>query len=126
MALEAATCAVIFFDGDWVDAGVAAVCGFAAGSIEWALTAASTSFGSAEVKDLVDVLAGGITGIIGGLFFEFVDYPFCLSAIFLGTLYWFFYGRFTVASCSTLYVLVCLTSVFFRTLSRHCVCRGHP
>lgn len=31
------------------------------------------------------------TGIIGGLWYKFVD-PCCLNAVFLGTLYWFFYG----------------------------------
>jgi hypothetical protein len=29
--LESATCAVIFFGGDWMDAAVAAICGLAAG-----------------------------------------------------------------------------------------------
>jgi uncharacterized membrane protein YjjP (DUF1212 family) len=61
--------------------------------MEWALTAMSDYFGRGEVKILVDVMAGCITGIIGGLFYQFYDgEDFCLASIFLGTLYWFFYG----------------------------------
>ncbi len=36
-------------------------------------------------------LIGTQTGIIGGLWYIHIG-PYCLSAIFLGTLYWFFYG----------------------------------
>ena len=32
---EASTCCVIFFGGDWRDAGVAAICGLAAGLLEF-------------------------------------------------------------------------------------------
>lgn len=85
--LEAATCAVIFFGGDWKDAGVAAVCGLVAGLVEYAL-----GFAGRDAKMLVDVLVGASTGIIGGLFYRFNGQDFCLSSIFLGTLYWFFYG----------------------------------
>ena len=100
---QAATCAVIFFSGEWIDAGVAAVCGLAAGLVEYGL---SCFGGRATV--LLDILVGIVTGIIGGLFFRFIDdgdecntdpgntaacraAP-CLSSIYLGTLYWFFYG----------------------------------
>ena len=40
---------------------------------------------------LVDVVVGISAGIIGGLWYNYVS-PCCLSSIFLGTLYWFFYG----------------------------------
>lgn len=83
----AATCAVIFFGGQWKDAGVAAICGVATGLFEYALC----SIGG-EAKILVDLFAGCITGVIGGLFYRFQEPTYCLSAIFLGTLYWFFYG----------------------------------
>lgn len=86
--IEAATCAVIFFSGDWYDAGIAALCGFVAGLVEYAL---STIGGDA--KTLIDVLVGTSTGIISGLFYRFhEEHDICLPAIFLGTLYWFFYG----------------------------------
>lgn len=81
------TCAVIFFGGDWGDAGVAAICGIATGLIEYALT---TIGGEATV--LVDLAVGMITGVIGGLFYRFDGGRYCLSSIFLGTLYWYFYG----------------------------------
>lgn len=91
--LEAATCAVIFFGGDWMDAAVAAICGTAAGGLEWAIGAMSNYFGNGQISILVDICAGLITGIIGGLFYRFYEAEqFCLSSIFLGTLYWFFYG----------------------------------
>jgi hypothetical protein len=84
--LEAATCAVIFFGGDWKDAGIACLTGFAAGMIEYAL-----SLIGGDVKILVDISVGLSTGLIGGLFYRHLDGN-CLPAIFLGTLYWFFYG----------------------------------
>mmetsp|Transcript_41195 Transcript_41195/g.60989 ORF Transcript_41195/g.60989 Transcript_41195/m.60989 type:complete len:748 (-) Transcript_41195:196-2439(-) len=84
--MQAATCAVIFFGGDWMDAAIAAVAGFVAGSVEYFL---STVGG--EAKILIDIAAGTATGMVGGLFYRFHE-PNCLSAIFLGTLYWFFYG----------------------------------
>ena len=84
---EAATCAVIFFNGDWADAGVAAACGLAAGLVDYGM-----SFAGAEAAILVDALVGGATGMVGGLFYRYVGDGHCLSSIFLGTLYWFFYG----------------------------------
>eukprot|EP00566_Odontella_aurita_P008558 CAMPEP_0113579078 /NCGR_PEP_ID=MMETSP0015_2-20120614/29868_1 /TAXON_ID=2838 /ORGANISM="Odontella" /LENGTH=673 /DNA_ID=CAMNT_0000483017 /DNA_START=79 /DNA_END=2100 /DNA_ORIENTATION=- /assembly_acc=CAM_ASM_000160 len=83
----ASTCAVIFFGGQWRDAGVAAICGVAAGVAEYIL---STVGG--EAKILIDVFAGFLTGVVGGLFYRFDGATYCLSAIFLGNLYWFFYG----------------------------------
>ena len=86
--LEAATCAVIFFGGDWADAGVAAICGLVAGLVEYSL-----GFMGGDAKLLTDVFVGATTGLIGGFFHRFHDGEgYCLSAIFLGTLYWFFYG----------------------------------
>lgn len=81
----AATCAVIFFSGDWIDFGIAALTGLASGLVE-------LSLGLVGAGVLTDVLVGTSTGLIGGLFYRYLDEPVCLSAIFLGTLYWFFYG----------------------------------
>jgi hypothetical protein len=85
--LEAATCAVIFFGGDWNDAGVAAATGLTAGIVEWALVSLNNN-----AKILVDVLVGIATGIVGGLFYRYLDVNICLPSVFLGVLYWFFYG----------------------------------
>lgn len=95
--LQAATCCVIFFGGDLRDAGVAAVCGIMAGLIEWALSSKSIFANVNDSKLLIDFLIGLSTGIIGGLFYRSYNYlpnedNFCLQAVFLGTLYWFFYG----------------------------------
>jgi len=83
---QASMCAIIFFSGKWVDAAVAAICGLAAGLVEYALGCIG---GQATV--LLDVCVGISTGIIGGLWYSHVG-EICLSAVFLGTLYWFFYG----------------------------------
>jgi len=83
----AATCAVIFFGGSWRDAGIAALCGLSTGLLEWFLCIIG-----GEAKVLIDIVAGVTTGIIGGLFYRFGGESSCLSAIFLGTLYWYFYG----------------------------------
>ena len=85
--LEAATCAVIFFGGDWTDAWVAALCGFVAGCIEWGLNKVGRIGGV-----LLDALVGTSTGAIAGLCFRHLDQGICLSSVFMGTLYWFFYG----------------------------------
>lgn len=77
--LEAATCAVIFFSGDWYDAGVAAIAGFACGLVEYLLS----SIGG-DAKALIDVLVGTTVGAIGGLFYRFGGEQTCLPAIFLG------------------------------------------
>jgi len=61
--LEASTCAVIFFGGDWKDAGVAAICGFCSGLVEWFST---SKYAKAEAKALIDVLVGATTGFIAG------------------------------------------------------------
>ncbi|KAL7541147.1 hypothetical protein ACHAXR_012882 [Thalassiosira sp. AJA248-18] len=85
--VQAATCAVIFFGGRWIDAAVAAICGLAAGLIEYAL-----SYGGNQIaKVLTDVVVGISTGIIGGLWYNY-ESQLCLASVFLGTLYWFFYG----------------------------------
>jgi hypothetical protein len=85
--IEAATCAVIFFGGDWTDGYIAAICGFVSGCIEYALC---TIGGDAKI--LIDICVGVSTGVVGSLFYRFGDESRCLSSIFLGTLYWFFYG----------------------------------
>jgi hypothetical protein len=41
---------------------------------------------------LLDASVGFTTGVVGGLFFEYGGKSQCLSSIFMGTLYWFFYG----------------------------------
>lgn len=84
--LLAATCAVVFFNGKWIDAGVAAICGLASGLLEWAL-----SYTGGQAKVLIDVVVGLSTGVIGGLWYNYAG-ACCLSSVFLGTLYWFFYG----------------------------------
>lgn len=91
---QAATCSIIFFQGDLRDAGVSAVCGFTAGLIEWALSSKRVFSNINESKTLIDCLVGLSTGVIGGLFFKYASNgdEYCLRAVFLGTLYWFFYG----------------------------------
>jgi len=84
--LQASMCAIIFFGGEWNDALVAAICGLAAGLVEYALSCVG-----GQAKVLIDVVVGISTGVIGGLWYKYVE-KCCLSAIFLGTLYWFFYG----------------------------------
>lgn len=84
---EAATCALIFFSGDWRDAGVAAICGFTAGLLEWGIGAVGGDF-----KILNDIIVGSSTGIIASLFYQYGAPVYCLKSIFMGTLYWFFYG----------------------------------
>ena len=81
----AATCAVIFFGGDWIDFGIAALCGLATGIVE--MVVGYFGFGI-----LTDTCVGVTTGVIGGLFYRFGGESVCLQSIFLGTLYWFFYG----------------------------------
>ena len=85
------TCAVIFFGGDWEDAGVAAITGLATGIstlfIEILGRRRKRNYGI-----LVDIAAGLLTGLIGTLFYRFNGKTTCLSSVFLGTLYWFFYG----------------------------------
>ena len=79
---------MIFFGGDWNDAGVAAVCGLASGLMDYLLNTLGGEF-----VTLVDGMVGFITGVVTGLFVKYnTDVNYCVSAIFLGTLYWFFYG----------------------------------
>ncbi len=86
------TCAVIFFSGDWEDAGVAAITGLATGISTLLIESMGAQFGV-----LVDIVGGLLTGLIGALFFHYNGRTTCLKAVFLGTLYWFFYGTaFTV------------------------------
>ena len=85
--LLANTCCVIFFGGDWRDFWVTTVCGIVTGLIEVACDHAGPMGGM--VKDTV---VGTATGIIGGLAYQHFGGELCLASIFLGTLYWFFYG----------------------------------
>jgi len=82
------SCCVIFFGGDWTDGGIAALTGFATGVIEYFL---SEGLGG-EATVLNDIIVGTATGVIASLFWRFQAEEHCLSAIFLGTLYWYFYG----------------------------------
>mmetsp|Transcript_59870 Transcript_59870/g.134478 ORF Transcript_59870/g.134478 Transcript_59870/m.134478 type:complete len:632 (-) Transcript_59870:122-2017(-) len=82
-----ATCAVIFFGGRAQDAAVAALCGLVCGLFAYGLQLVG-----GEATMLEDLFVGSMTGAIGGLFYRFHDQTYCLSAIFLGTMYWFFYG----------------------------------
>jgi len=89
---QAATCAMIFFHGDRNDALPALASGFVTGLVEYGLS----SIGGDALK-LLDISVGLATGIVGGLFYRFRengngDSIYCLSSIFMGTLYWFFYG----------------------------------
>lgn len=84
--LEAATCALIFFEGDYFSALIALVTGTAAGLIEAVLTKHG-----GEVKYATDFLVGVSIGIISMLVYAY-NGPYCFKAVFLGTLYWFFYG----------------------------------
>lgn len=81
----ASTCAVIFFGGDWKDFGIAALCGLATGVVEMIL-------GFFDFGILTDTFVGVTTGLIGGLFYRFGNEDVCLQSVFLGTLYWYFYG----------------------------------
>ena len=60
------------------------------GLIEWTLSSERVFENVNESKLLSDAFVGFSTGVIGGLFFRFYTYhdEFCLSAVFLGTLYW--------------------------------------
>ena len=66
---------------------MAAICGLAAGLIEYFMV----SFAGSNTL-LIDILVGTSTGAIAGLFYRYLGQRTCLPAIFLGTLYWFFYG----------------------------------
>ena len=58
-----------------------------AGIIQWILSSKSVFANVNESAILTDMFVGFSTGIIGGLFVQFYDHTFCLSGIFLGTLY---------------------------------------
>jgi len=85
--IQAATCCLVFFGGDYKDAGISSLCGITAGLIEWALSSKSIFPNVNESKMLIDFLVGLSTGIIGGLFWKLSN-DICLSSIFSGTLYW--------------------------------------
>lgn len=82
---QASTIAYIFFEAKFYDMGVAAVVGLAAGLMEYAL-----SHVGGQAKVLIDVVVGLTVGIISGLWYDYRR--FCVPSVFLGVLYWFFYG----------------------------------
>lgn len=82
---KASMYALVFFGGNWRDAGIAAICGCFGGLTEWTLKELDLSI----VKDLT---VGMITGVIGGLFYEYQSEETCLRAIFMATLHWYFFG----------------------------------
>jgi len=92
--LQAATCCVIFFGGDWRCALVAAVCGIIAGLIEWVLSSERFFANVNDSKVLIDFLIGFSTGVTTAFFYVVLPNQenFCIISVFLGTLYWFFYG----------------------------------
>jgi hypothetical protein len=92
--LVASTCAVIFFNGDWTDFYIAAITGLASGIVEYTL-------GMMGAGILTDIMVGTTTGAIGAFFYRYGGQDICLSSIFLGTLYWFFYGTFTTTTTTT-------------------------
>ncbi|CAJ1446158.1 unnamed protein product [Effrenium voratum] len=81
------TCAVIFFGGTEKEAGVAAILGVLTGLLEYGLQRVG-----GEATLLIDLGVGLLTGIVGSLFYHFDGERYCLLSIFMGTLYWFFYG----------------------------------
>ena len=79
----------MFFGGSWSDGFAAAACGLLTGVLQ-ILCEQVGEVGSVGI----DMFVGIATGMLGGFFYS-MDYfseSACLSSIFLGTLYWFFYG----------------------------------
>ena len=107
----ASTCAVIFFGGDWKDFGIAALCGLATGLVE--LILGYFGFGI-----LTDTFVGVTTGLIGGLFYRFGNEDVCLQSVFLGTLYWYFYGTAFVLG-----ILEIIAGEVGITRKSHCILR---
>ena len=80
--LEAFTCCVMFFGGDWWDGAVAALCGLLTGLLQLA------AGHMGEVGNVgIDLFVGMLTGAVGGAFYRMTP-TYCLNGIFLGTLYW--------------------------------------
>lgn len=67
------------------DFGIAALTGFASGFTEMIL-------GMLGAGVLTDISVGTVTGAIAGFFYRYGGEDICISSIFLGTLYWYFYG----------------------------------
>lgn len=112
--LLSATCAVIFFSGTWIDAGVAAICGLAAGIMDYIL-----SYFGGQAKVLTDVMVGISTGVIGGLWYNYVG-SICLSSIFLGTLYWFFYGEQHLCLDHSSHIWISSSQILVLCCNRYC------
>ena len=83
--LVASTCAIIFFSGDWTDFYVACITGLVSGIVEMIL-------GMLGAGVLCDISVGTTTGMIAGFFYRYGGEDICISSVFLGTLYWYFYG----------------------------------
>ena len=56
LPIEAATCCVIFFGGDWTDGGIAAICGLVSGLIDW--VCGNPALVGETGKIVIDVLVG--------------------------------------------------------------------
>lgn len=82
---KAAMYTIVFFGGDFRDAGIAAICGCFGGFIEVTLK-------NLDLSIIKELTVGISTGVIGGLFFYYQDESTCLRAIFMATLHWYFFG----------------------------------
>ena len=82
---KAAMYSIVFFGGNFRDAGIAAICGCFGGLIEMILK-------KLDLTIIKDLSVGISTGIIGGLFFYYQNEATCLRAIFMATLHWYFFG----------------------------------
>ena len=80
-----------FFGGDIWDGLIATICGLSADIIEFLMC---TLGGDTKIR--IDILVGISTGIIGSFFMyrdtEDIESQVCLPEVFMGALYWFFYG----------------------------------
>ena len=63
--LQASTCAIIFYKGNFIDGGIADVCAVITGLLEYVL-----EYVGGKSTTLVDIIIGVSTGLIGGLFYR--------------------------------------------------------
>lgn len=92
--IMAATCAAVFFDGTWIDFGVAGLLGLMAGLLHLLCSSICP-----ELKSLQDFLISIATGMgaVAAVVIIGRDQS-CFSAQLLGTLYWFLVGTAFVLS----------------------------
>lgn len=92
--IMAATCAAVFFDGTWIDFGVAGLLGLMAGLLHLLCSSICP-----ELKSLQDFLISIATGMgaVAAVAIIGRDQS-CFSAQLLGTLYWFLVGTAFVLS----------------------------